>query len=269
MPKINGEILKPVWWEDMKKYFVARDGIQKGPWSLDEITKNIQNKSLSWSDYIYNDKTKLWLFLFEFPQLTGAFNKSFKNPVKIEKTSSLDSYKDRIWYILKVNENYGPFTATEMIQMLQSKTLFEFDFVWRQDQVAWQRLADTPEFHPDRIKEMYEASFDENNEVQKPFFRRRFPRVEYKCELLIHDRQKVYSAESIEIGSGGASFKVDNVSFDIDSRVYLHFKPGNDVPAFNASCKIVSKSGNKYGVSFLSVSNSAKDHIDRFTKKAA
>ena len=61
----------------MKKYFVAKEGIQKGPWSIDEITKNIEGKKLRWSDYIYNDKTKVWLFLFEFPQLTVAFNQSF------------------------------------------------------------------------------------------------------------------------------------------------------------------------------------------------
>lgn len=254
----------------MKKYFVAKEGVQKGPWSLDEIIKNIQNKNLRWSDYIYNDKTQVWLFLFEFPQLTSSFNESFKNPVKIDKSiTSFDSYKDRIWYILKVNENYGPFTAAEMIQMLQSKTLFEFDFVWRQDQTAWQRLSDIPEFHPNKIREIFEASFEEDAEIQKTFYRRRFPRAHYSCELLIHDQHKVYSAQSIEIGAGGASFKVDNISFAIDSRVYLHFKPGGDVPAFNASCKIVSRSGSIYGVSFLSVSNSAKDSIDKFTKKAS
>lgn len=254
----------------MAKYFVAKEGIQKGPWTLDEITQNIQNKVLSWSDYIYDDKINVWLFLFEFPLLTESFNKSFKNPVQKSKTiTNFDSYKDRIWYILKVNENYGPFTAAEMIQMLQSKTLFEFDFVWRQDQQSWQRLADVAEFHPEKIKEMFDTSFQENTEIQKTFYRRRFPRVQYKCELLIHNKHKVFSAQSIEISAGGASFKLDNVDFDIDSRIYLHFKPGGDVPAFNATCKIVSKNGNKYGVSFIAVSNQAKDSIEKFTKKAA
>ena len=42
----------------MKKYFVAKEGIQKGPWTLDEITDNIQKKSLSWNDYIYDEKSR-------------------------------------------------------------------------------------------------------------------------------------------------------------------------------------------------------------------
>jgi hypothetical protein len=254
----------------MKKYFVAKEGIQKGPWTLDEITQNIQSKVLSWNDYIYDEKVNVWLFLFEFPSLTESFNRSFKNPLQKTKTiTNFDTYKDRVWYILKSNENYGPFTASEMVQMLQSRTLFEYDFVWRQDQSSWQRVSDVSEFKHEKIKELFEVSAQENTEIQKTFFRRRFPRVEYKCELLIHDHQKVYSAQSIEISAGGASFKLDNVNFEVDDQVYLHFKPGGDVPAFNATCKIVSKSSNKYGVSFTNVSNSVKEQIVKYTKKAA
>lgn len=254
----------------MEKYFVAKEGIQKGPWTLDEITQNIQKKTLSWNDYIYDEKNNIWLFLFEFSLLTESFNRSFRNPVQKNKDSSnFDSYKDRIWYILKSNENYGPFTAAEMIQMLQSKTLFEYDFVWRQDQSSWQRLSDVAEFHSDKIKELYEASFAESSEFQKTFYRRRFPRVHYKCELLIHNKHKVFAAEGVEISAGGASFIVDNADFEIGSQIYLHFKPGSDVPAFNATCTVVNKNVNKYGVSFNTVSSAIRDSIDKFTKKVA
>ena len=250
----------------MKKYFVAKEGIQKGPWALDEISQNIQNKVLSWNDYIYDEKINVWLFLFEFPLLTDSFNRSFKNPVeKVKKLTNFDSYKDRVWYILKVNENYGPFTSVEMIQMLQNKTLFEFDFIWCQGQQSWKRLADVDEFHEDKIKEIYEASLTGEGDHSEPFYRRKFPRAKYKCELLIHDRKKVFAAESIEIGEGGASFKIDNANFKTGGQIYLHFKPGSDVPAFNATCTVVSKSGNKYGVSFITVSSAVKNSIEKFT----
>jgi hypothetical protein len=72
----------------------------------------------------------------------------------------------------------------------------------------------------------------------------------------------------MEISAGGASFKVPNVSFDLDSQVYLHFKPGGDVPPFNAVCRIVSRTGDLYGVSFQNISTAIKDSISNFTKKA-
>lgn len=253
----------------MQKYFVAKDGIQKGPWSLDEITRKLHDKVLTWNDYIYDEKTSIWLFLFEFPHLTDTFNKSFKNPMQKTKIfASADIFKDRLWYILKQNENYGPFTVAEMIQMLQSRTLFEYDFIWRHGQPAWQRLADVHDFKPEKIKGIYDQlAADEKH--SNTFYRRRYPRAEYKCELLVHDEKKVYSAENIEISFGGASFCIQNVDFEVEGQVFLHFKPGNDVPAFNAICKIVNKHGNKYGVSFTHISNVAQNSIAKFTKKAA
>lgn len=255
----------------MHKYFVAKEGIQKGPWSLQEITQNIQKKVISWNDYIYDEKANDWLFLFEFPQLTELFNRSFKTPLLNKPTTSpTNYYEERVWYILKQNENYGPFCYLDLIQMLQSKTLFEHDFLWRTGRTSWKRLSEIEEFGAERLKEVFKLIAEEKNEkVEKVFFRRRHPRAKYNCELLIHNQQKVYSAEGIEISAGGASFKIENVEFDMDCKVYLHFKPGNDVPAFNAVCKIVSKSGNLYGVSFVNVSTMAKDSIDKFTKKAA
>lgn len=255
----------------MRKYFVAKDGIQKGPWSLEEIKQNIYNKVISWSDHIYDDKANEWLFLFEFPQLTNDFNNSFKTPIKKDRNVivNFDFYKDRVWYILKQNENYGPFTAAEMIQMLQSKTLFEYDFVWRQDQAAWQRLSDVEDFKPEKIKKIFENTYQQPVDPAQTFYRRRFPRAEYRCELLIHNQQKVFTAQSIQIGEGGASFELSGVSFDLDSQIYLHFKPGRDVPAFNATCKVVSKNGNKYGVAFVSVSSFAREFIEKFTSKKA
>lgn len=253
------------------KYFVAKDGLQKGPWTLQEITQQLKNKVISWNDYIYDDKKNDWMFLFEFPELTDVFNRSFKTPLTQKPVASTQNYyEERVWYILKQNENYGPFCYLDLVQMLQSKTLFEHDFLWRSGRVAWKRLSEIEEFGSERLKEVFKLVSDDKQGDGKVFFRRRHPRVKYQCELLVHDKQRVYSANSIEISSGGASFKLDNVTFEVDSQIYLHFKPGGDVPPFNAVCKVVSKSaGGLYGVSFTHVASSAKDSIAKFTKKAA
>lgn len=255
----------------MQKYFVAKEGIQKGPWTLQEITQNIQKKIVSWNDYIYDEKNSNWMFLFEFPELTELFNKSFKTPLNHKMSgATANYYEERVWYILKQNENYGPFCYLDLIQMLQSKTLFEHDFLWRTGRLSWKRLADIEEFSTDRLKEVFKVLAEEDKEkATEVFYRRRFPRARYKCELLVHDQHKVYSAVSMEISAGGASFKVPNVSFDLDSQVYLHFKPGGDVPPFNAVCRIVSRTGDLYGVSFQNISTAIKDSIATFAKKAA
>ena len=51
------------------------------------------------------------------------------------------------WYILKWDNKYGPFSYLEVIQMLQNKSVFEFDFIWKNGNVPialqeWEFLGD-------------------------------------------------------------------------------------------------------------------------------
>lgn len=258
----------------MEKFYVAQDGIQKGPWTLSDISLKLKQKELQWNDYIYDQKIEDWVLLLEFPMLTELFNKSFSNPINETKklkdvsvAAPLDPYKDRAWYILKQGNNYGPFSKHEMVQMLQSKTLFEFDFVWKKDQEAWKRLADIPEFSQDQIRELFQSWTPEKD--GELFFRRRHARAGFSSHVIVHDKKKVFRAQSLEISEGGAGLIVPDSDFPIGHEVHLHFRPNKEVPAFNSICRIVSKSGSKYGVQFTHISTGAKDSISKYTKKAA
>ncbi len=253
----------------MEKYYIAQNGIQKGPWSLDTIAAKLTSKEVGWNDYIYDQKLEDWVLLLEFATLTPLFNKSFKNPIVENKKSKDvdDPVRDRAWYILKQNNNYGPFSKNEMVQMLQSKTLFEYDFIWRKDQDSWKRLADVEEFSPDQIKSLFEVwSKDRDGEV---FYRRRHERAHFQGSLIIHDRKKIYKAHTFEISPGGAGLIFESTEFPLQQELHLHFRPNEQVPAFNATCKIVNKSGAKYGVQFIQISTGAREFISKFTKKAA
>ncbi len=254
----------------MEKFYVAHHGLQKGPWTLNEVSEKLLAKELDWNDYLYDQKQEDWVLLLEFPSLTQLFNKSFKNPiVETKKFKAVqDSEKDRAWYILKQNNNYGPFSKPEMVQMLQSKSLFEFDFIWRKDQDSWKRLAEVEEFSPEQIKKMYENSLAAK-EDDALFYRRRHARANYQSSLIIHNGNKIFKAHSFEISAGGAGLQIENMNFELNSELYLHFRPSDQVPAFNAICKVVSKYGAKFGVQFLTISVAAKDSISKFTQNAA
>lgn len=253
----------------MQKFFVAHEGKQTGPLSLDEVSVKLSTKNLVWNDYIYDEKNEDWILLLEFPPLTPLFNKSFKNPILAKPvTENQDPLRDRAWYILKQNNNYGPFSKAEMIQMLQSKTLFEFDFVWKQGLAAWKRLSDVTDFNPDEVRKVFEVTAGNESEGEI-FYRRRHARSEYPCSLILHDRKRVFKGQSFEISQGGAGINVENVNFEIEQQLYLHFSPGGGVPAFNTICRVVSKSGSRYGLRFLHIAAEAKESISKYTNKAS
>jgi len=254
-------------------YYVAQNGQQLGPYSIPEIETKLTSEKLNWHDYIYDDKSQDWVMLMEFPQLTTLFNQSFQNPIQnrpVKGSAESDPLKRRIWYVLKQNNNYGPFSKHELIQMLQGKTLTEYDFIWHNGMGAWKRLADVQEFSVTELKNIFEnnpqAKDDSGRSV---FFRRRHPRAKYNSQAIVHDQKKVYKSVGVEVSAGGAGLVIEGAQFEIGQQIYLHFKPGQNVPAFNAICKVMSQRGNVFGVQFIKISGVAKQFIAEYAENSS
>lgn len=254
----------------MSTYYIASQGQQQGPFTLQEIELKLTTEKINWHDYIYDDKAQDWVLLMEYAQFTKLFNNSFETPVKsnVKNLADVDPLKKRIWFVLKQNNNYGPFSKVELIQMLQSKTLHEYDFIWHEGLPAWKRLSEAQEFSVSEIKFLFEKYKSKKDTTPETVFhRRKFPRAKLNSQAIIHDKKKIYKSVGVEISEGGAGLFIEDAAFEKDQQIYLHFKPLNEVPAFNAICKIVSKKGNVYGVQFLKISAAAKSSIAQFTKK--
>jgi hypothetical protein len=181
------------------------------------------------------------------------------------------------WYILKWDNKYGPFSFLEIIQMLQNKSIFEFDFIWKNGQDNWKRIAEMGEYNPEEVKDLYKQKEDPS--VKNIFFRRRHERINFNGSIIIHDNEKVWKGEAIEISEGGAGIVMNNAMIKPGEKVFLHFKPGDKVPPFNAICEVVSKkfakdvkdrNGSvKYGVKFLKIHSAHMEAIKDFIKKKA
>ncbi|MFN3697609.1 MAG: GYF domain-containing protein [Pseudobdellovibrio sp.] len=256
----------------MSTYYIASHGQQQGPYTLQEIELQLSNQRINWHDYIYDEKVQDWVLLMEYPHFTELFNQSFLTPMKpgLKVVAEGDPLKQRIWFVLKQNNNYGPFSKAELIQMLQGKTLHEFDFIWHEGMKSWRRLADVEEFSVNEVRALFEKFKNKKDQDPKDtlFFRRKFPRVRLNSQAIVHDKKKVYKSVGVEVSEGGAGLLIENASFEKDQQIYLHFKPANEVPAFNAICRIVSKKGNVYGVQFLKISAVAKSSIAQYANKA-
>lgn len=181
------------------------------------------------------------------------------------------------WYILKWDNKYGPFSYVEVVKMLQGKSVFEFDYIWRNGQDNWRRIAEVEDFNSEKIVELFKQK--EDPAVKDSFFRRRHERTSFNGSIIIHDNDKVWKGEAIEISEGGAGIVMQNSLIKPGEKVFLHVKPGDNVPPFNAICEVVSKkyskdvSGRdapvKYGVKFLKIHSAHLDSIKEYIKKKA
>lgn len=253
----------------MNSFYVTHKGQQMGPFSPEQITELLNESKLSWNDYLFDEANNDWIHIMQHSLFTADFNKSFSHPMTPPKSDiNVEDLKKRQWFVLKENANYGPFSKAELIQMLQGKTLFEHDFIWKEGLESWKRLSDEEEFSSENIKNMYHLiKTSLTRDMGQSFFRRRHVRVKLQTPIIIHDQKKVYNSMSVEISEGGASFNLPDAVFPKGQQLYLHFSPGEGLPQFNVISKVVSQRGTLFGVQFVKISGVAKSFIAKYTEE--
>jgi hypothetical protein len=267
-------------------FYVSLNGGHVGPYSVETIVQKIEAGEHVWTDYVYCEAKADWVVIMEHPSFADKFQaSSVKTPeidvgehtvINAAAPKHDEKYKEKAWYILKEDNNYGPFSKLELVQMLQEKTMFEYDYIWHSKLNAWKRVAEVEEYSPESIRAMKGSGLTEIAEV---FFRRRHARASYGCSLIVHNNKTVFKGRSMEISSGGAGILIDNPNLQPGQNLFLHFQPGDGVPPFNAVCTVVSKQmvndtksaldSVKYGVKFTSISQSVRESIRQFAQKAA
>ncbi len=269
-----------------KNYYVSKNNQQIGPFSEETLINKIKAKEISWMDYIYDEAKKDWIIIVEHKSFNKMFTESVlkhsindptvnkKPQAKAKDLPTVDAIKEKAWYVLKDNNNYGPFSKAEIIQMLQAKILYEYDFLWQPEMESWMRLAEISDFSRTNLKKLIQSGDPEISEI---FFRRRNVRVTYGCSLIVHNNKQIFKGRSLEISSGGAGVYIDTNQFAPGQNLFLHFQPGDGVPPFNAVCTIISKEFHanpiskadeyRYGVKFTSISQNIKQKIQEFAEK--
>ena len=254
------------------RYLVSHSGQQQGPFSQAEITSKIFSHELLLCDYIFDELEGHWIMIVMHPAFTDMVH--FEKPVKVpadENQLPLHQKEHNIeWFILKGQNRFGPYAFLDIVKLLQSRSLFEYDYAWNPSLETWQLIADLPEFKAEKIKELQTSTLPEVSHI---FFRRRHARANYGASLIIHNNSQIWKGKTFEISPGGAGIELESGRLQIGQILNIHFKPADEVPPFNAKCEIVSQrtSGEEktkkviYGIKFLEVSEQTQVEISQFT----
>ncbi len=260
-------------------YYVSHEGKEEGPMDLLQIAEQVKAGHFAASDYLFDESKQDWVLLMEYSPLNEYFKDTKPEaPPKSQPqaTAAATTPTQEEWYILKWDNRYGPFTFLDVVKMLQDKSIFEFDYVWKPSFESWQRVAEVAEFNPDKIRGLKDSVMPELSEV---FFRRRHVRTKYNGSIIVHDNITVWKGESIEVSEGGAGIVMHNALVLPGQKIFLHFKPGDGVPPFNATCEVVSKQYVKgiknkdapvgYGIKFIEINGDVQEAIRNYTTRVA
>lgn len=251
-------------------FYVYHQGEQKGPISLGEVALKVRRRELEMNDYLYDEAASDWTPLVAYPALSELIKDVKSAPPSSPRVASGAPSGDapNEWFALKGSLRFGPFAYTELIRLLQEKSMHDSDFVWHAGLTDWQKVAELPEFSSNAIRKLRESGQAALDEV---FFRRRHARIQHDGSILMHNNQKVFRGKSLEISAGGAGIVLDTSALDVGHQAFLHFKPASDLPPFNAVCEIVSRrpvnptdrlASMHYGVKFLKIETSTVKRIE-------
>lgn len=274
----------------MQQYYVSRQNEQFGPFTIDQVVDKIKAKEFDLFDYVYDGTSSEWILLAEHVELKTKMSEfkpstpprpsPFPEPaheLSVPAETKVSPHDITEWYVLKGEHRFGPFSYADLIRMLQQKTVFGFDFAWNSGLSGWKRIAEMAEFQESMIRHLMANKPDK--EWKNIFAERKHSRVRYAGDLIVHDNRSVWNGKGKELSIGGVGLTMENAMAVPGQRVILHFKPAEDVPAFNATGEVVSKkyvegvrektTPIEYGVRFISMSGEAKEKLMEVLKRKA
>lgn len=162
--------------------------------------------------------------------------------------------KEQNWFILRDEQQFGPYAYAEMIQLLQQNQIFDFDFAWAPHLEAWKRIAELPEFNSAHLALVVK---EDNGAV---FERRKMPRAKVNKEVYVIDANKYWEGTIVSLSEGGALLLSKNPFTLPGEQLTIHFKSFDSTPAFNVTAVVVAK---KYTNEKINV-NSSLQYVVRF-----
>ena len=140
------------------------------------------------------------------------------------------------WFVLKGEQRFGPFHYTDVLKMLQQKSLFSYDFVWREGLLEWTRAGEVAELSPTSVRRQFELG-------SQAFTARRFPREKLAAAILFNDGSQIWRGRAHELSVGGLGATMNNTNIVPGQHLSVHVSAAEDGrwPAFNARAEVVAK----------------------------
>ncbi|MGZ3734039.1 MAG: GYF domain-containing protein [Bdellovibrionota bacterium] len=262
-------------------FFVSHSGKKPdGPFTVAELKKRLKAGDLSYTDYLWVQDHEEWRMLADhfsgdFPPpkeppagITVSGEKKITERAFAGETFSQDLgiSNEPIWFLYRDNTKFGPYRYLELVRLLQTNACAPDDFVWKPGFQDWTRVRHCTEFEDPVLKKLVHLR---NFGAEKVFIQRRFPRVPYESEVILHDEKRVVFGAARSLSEGGAFLEVNKITHAKGDRIKIHFTPGAVSVPFNciAEVTMVSKGPpTGYNVKFIYLEEEDRKRIAQYAE---
>ena len=147
-----------------KEFFVSHLGQHMGPWTLEEIAHRMSQLQLIATDFLYDDVALDWIELNKHEGLLELISKEFRpktapskasvqkpqakaNEAEVPVAQMVESRSEEnpsvqeSWYVQKESHRFGPLSSIGVVKALQEKSVYDFEFIWKEGMSEWIRIA--------------------------------------------------------------------------------------------------------------------------------
>ena|GEM_PF-5940908 len=265
--------------------------------SAHEIQAGLENQTLSPKARIFDDHTSRWIEIQYHPDwrvmpqpqqvrdVTGTGHETAIIPTRLLVTSSaavataeaktavaVQAQPNRwpaIWYYLAGTSRMGPLDYPQMIRKIQQGQLRSEMLIWRSGMPDWTMASMVSDFQSGTLRQIFERNW---HNLGGAFVPRKFKRVPYQCEFVLHNKKVVWSATSFELGAGGLGVVASTDGFQLGQEYYLHQIGPGPGPNVNSRVRVLSRSRNgmrpgeaKFALEFVDINRRDQQEIKVFT----
>lgn len=264
-------------------FFVSHAGSSLGPFSLADVKRQLGSGTLAYTDYLWAPEQEAWVMLAE--RFAADFPPPKEPPTGVVVTGEkklqerafggetfsqdLGISNEPIWFLYRDNTKFGPYRYLELVRLLQTNACAPDDFVWKPGFDDWTRVRHCQEFDELVLRKLAHLR---NLGTEKIFIQRRFPRVPYESEVILHDEKRVVFGAARSLSEGGAFLEVSKPSHQKGDRIKVHFTPGAVAVPFNCIAEItqvVKGPPAGYNVKFIYLEEDDRKRIAQYAEQVA
>lgn len=261
-------------------FFVSLSGKAEGPFPLQEIRRKLKAGDLRYTDYLWVAEEEGWRMLADHfsadfpppkdppPGISVSGERKLKEREFGGETFSQDLgiSNEPIWFLYRDNTKFGPYRYLELVKLLQTNACAPDDFLWKPGFEDWTRIRHCPEFEEAVLRKLVHLR---NFGTEKVFIQRRFPRVPYESEVILHDEKRVIFGAARSLSEGGAFLEVSKPSHSKGDRIKIHFTPGAVAVPFNCIAEVTQVSKGPpsgYHVKFIYLEEEDRKRISQYAE---
>jgi hypothetical protein len=150
---------KIMFENDVAQWYIAQGDHWEGPLSASEVYQKVVSQEISWAHFVWKPGKSAWARICDLKEfhavvpplpgkdLTHQVKEASKPPQKLLQKVGTIAPEQKVWYLHFGDAQYGPFTRSEIVQVIKSGKVNDVGaYAWCDGMADWDRLENIETF---------------------------------------------------------------------------------------------------------------------------